>query len=58
MATYKYVAKDIYSKKIRGTMDAENRDDLVLKLRNEGLYLMDSKDVTKKVTNTYKLKYK
>ena len=58
MATFKYVAKDMASKVQNGTMDADDRNKLVRKLKNQGLYLVEYKDITKQAMNQYRLKYK
>ena len=58
MATFKYVAKDMASKVQNGTMDADDRNKLVRKLKNQGLYLVEYKDITKQAMNPYRLKYK
>ncbi len=58
MATFKYVAKDMASKVQNGTMDADDRNELVRKLKNQGLYLVEYKDITKQAMNQYRLKYK
>lgn len=58
MATFKYVAKDMASKVQNGTMDADDRNELVRKLKDQGLYLVEYKDITKQTMNQYRLKYK
>ncbi|WP_270593788.1 type II secretion system F family protein [Faecalibacillus faecis] len=58
MATFKYVAKDMASKVQNGTMDADDRNKLVRKVKNQGLYLVEYKDITKQAMNQYRLKYK
>ena len=58
MATFKYVAKDMASKVQNGTMDADDRNELVRKLKNQGLYLVEYKAITKQAMNQYRLKYK
>ena len=58
MATFKYVAKDMASKVQNGTMDADDRNELVRKLKNQGLYLVEYKDIIKQAMNQYRLKYK
>ena len=58
MATFKYVAKDMASKVQNGTMDADDRNKLVRKLKNQWLYLVEYKDITKQAMNQYRLKYK
>ena len=55
---FKYVAKDMASKVQNGTMDADDRNKLVRKLKNQGLYLVEYKDITKQAMNQYRLKYK
>lgn len=56
MAVYKYVAKDLQTKKITGTREASDREELVSLLRQEDLFLVDYKDITKDTTNSYKMK--
>ena len=58
MATFKYVAKDMASKVQNGTMDADDRNELGRKLKDQGLYLVEYKDITKQAMNQYRLKYK
>ena len=58
MATFKYTAKDMASKVQYGTMDADDRNELVRKLKDQGLYLVEYKDITKQAMNQYRLKYK
>lgn len=58
MATFKYAAKDMASKVQNGTMDADDRNELVRKLKDQGLYLVEYKDITKQAMNQYRLKYK
>ena len=58
MATFKYAAKDMTSKVQYGTMDADDRNELVRKLKDQGLYLVEYKDITKQAMNQYRLKYK
>ena len=58
MATFKYAAKDMASKVQYGTMDADDRNELVRKLKEQGLYLVEYKDITKQAMNQYRLKYK
>ena len=41
MATFKYVAKDMASKVQNGTKDADDRNELVRKLKDKGLYLVE-----------------
>ncbi|MEG0368276.1 MAG: type II secretion system F family protein, partial [Coprobacillus sp.] len=45
MATFKYVAKDINSKKSNGKIEASSRDELVSLLRSQNLYLLQCKEV-------------
>lgn len=56
MAVYKYVAKDLQAKRKTGIKEAASRDELVSLLREEKLYLVEYKDITKKSINTYKIK--
>lgn len=58
MATFKYVSRDIASKKVSGKMEAEDRLDLVKKLKEQGLFLVECKDISKEVMNTYRMKDK
>ena len=41
MATFKYVTKDMASKIQNGTKDADDRNELVRKLKDQGLYLVE-----------------
>lgn len=45
MATFKYIAKDINSKKFHGKMEANSREELVALLRSENLYLLKSQEI-------------
>lgn len=54
MATYKYVAKDLTSKTVRGKADVNNRTELVSFLRSQDLYLISCKEVVKE-ENTKRL---
>lgn len=47
MATFKYTAKDINSKKFHGKMEANSRDELVALLRSEHLYLLKCQEIVK-----------
>lgn len=47
MATFKYTAKDINSKKFRGKVEANSRDELVALLRSDNLYLLKCSEVVK-----------
>ena len=55
MATFKYISKDMSAKTIRGTLEADDRNDLVRKLKNN-LFLVSCQDVTKETVNQYKMK--
>lgn len=57
MATFKYVSKDLSSKKVKGTLEAEDEQELIRKLKDQGLFLIDCQDITKQSINKYKLKY-
>ena len=57
MATFKYVSKDMSSKKVKGTLEAEDEQELIRKLKDQGLFLIDCQDITKQSINKYKLKY-
>ena len=57
MATFKYIAKDINSKKFHGKMEANSREELVALLRSENLYLLKSQEVIQE-NRTKKLKNK
>lgn len=56
MATFRYVAKNMQSQTVKGTLDAENQDELARLLRGNELFLMSSQNVTKDTSNKYKLK--
>lgn len=56
MAVYKYIAKDLQAKRKIGIKEASNREELVSLLREENLFLVDYKDITKQSINTYKIK--
>lgn len=56
MATFKYIAKDINSKKITGKMEARSRSELVEFLRSKDMYLIDSKELTSEEKTAYKFK--
>lgn len=45
MATYKYYAMDIHSKRVRGSREAENEAALRASLSNDALYLISCKEV-------------
>lgn len=47
MATFRYTAKDINSKKVSGKIEANTREDLVALLRSDNLYLLKCKKVEK-----------
>ena len=40
MATFKYISKDMSAKTIRGTLEADDRNDLVRKLKEQNLFLV------------------
>lgn len=56
MPQYRYTAKDIQSKVIKGKMDAPDPQQLAVALRETGLFVLSSHEVEEKETNTYKLK--
>lgn len=56
MATYKYIAKDINAKKIMGKVEARSRKELVDFLREQGLFLIESKELTSQEKTAYKFK--
>ena len=56
MATFKYISKDMSAKTIRGTLEADDRNDLLIKLKEQNLFLVSCQDVTKKTVNQYKMK--
>ena len=47
MATFKYIAKDINSKKYHGKREVNSREELVTLLRSENLYLLKCKEIVK-----------
>lgn len=57
MATYKYTAKDINSKKFHGKVEANSREELVSLLRSDNLYLLQCKELTEE-SNRYKIRLK
>lgn len=57
MATFKYTAKDINSKKFHGKVEVNSRADLVALLRSDNLYLLKCKEVDVE-ENHYKIKLK
>lgn len=57
MATFKYTAKDINSKKFHGKVEANSRDELVALLRSDNLYLLKCKEIEEE-GNHYKIKLK
>lgn len=57
MAMFKYVAKDINSKKVHGKVEANSREELVALLRSDNLYLLQSKEIVKERAK-YKMKLK
>lgn len=56
MATFKYIAKDINSKKITGKMEARSRGELVEFLRSKDMYLIESKELSNEEKTAYKFK--
>lgn len=58
MALYKYVARNMSTKKITGKREAESEKQLASLLRSDDLYLIQSKDITNVVKNEYKMKLK
>lgn len=50
MATYKYVAKDLTSKIVRGKAEVNDRTELVTFLRSQNLYLVKCSEVQKEET--------
>lgn len=56
MATFKYIAKDINSKKVTGKMEARSRSELVDFLRSKDMFLINSKELTSKEKTAYKFK--
>ena len=58
MAMYKYIAKNMDSKKYTGKREAETEKQLVALLRSDGLFLIESKDITSTAKNEYKMKLK
>lgn len=54
MAVYKYIAKDLNSKTLRGKTEVNNRAELVTFLRSQDLYLISCKEVIEE-ENTKKL---
>ncbi len=55
MATFKYTAKDINSKKFHGKVEANSRQELVALLRSDNLYLLKCQEITTE-SNHYKIK--
>ena len=55
MAIYKYVARNMDRKRIKGKLEAENRKELATFLRSKGQFLIDCEDITNLEKNTYKL---
>lgn len=47
MAMFKYIAKDINSKKYHGKREVNSREELVTLLRSENLYLLKCKEIVK-----------
>ena len=46
MAIYKYVARNMDRKRIKGKLEAENRKELATFLRSKGQFLIDCEDIT------------
>ena len=57
MATFRYTAKDINSKKITGKAKANSREELVAMLRLQNLFLLKCKNIDK-VEKKQKMKNK
>lgn len=57
MATFKYIAKDINSKKYHGKREVNSREELVALLRSENLYLLKCKEIEEEKSH-YKIKLK
>ena len=57
MATFRYTAKDINSKKITGKAEANSREELVAMLRLQNLFLLKCKNIDK-VEKKQKMKNK
>lgn len=57
MATFKYTAKDINSKKRHGKVEVNSREELVALLRSDNLYLLKCREITTE-GNHYKIKLK
>lgn len=57
MATFRYTAKDINSKKHSGKAEVNSREELVALLRSDNLYLLKCKEITQE-GNHYKIKLK
>ncbi|WP_050635579.1 type II secretion system F family protein [Candidatus Stoquefichus sp. SB1] len=57
MATFRYTAKDINSKKFHGKVEANSREELVTLLRSDNLYLLKCKEYNEE-GNHYKIKLK
>ena len=51
MATYKYIARDIYSRTYRGKVEANSREELVALLRSKNLYLLKYKELEQEQSN-------
>ena len=54
MPSFKYTAKDINGKKVSGTVNSTDENELYSLLKTKGLYLLDSEEVRKK-RNTSRL---
>ena len=48
MPSFKYTAKDINGKKVSGTVNSTDENELYSLLKAKGLYLLDSEEVKKK----------
>lgn len=58
MAVYKYIARDMESKRVTGKLEANSRNELSAFLRSKDQFLIDCKDVTNTQQNSYKLSLK
>ena len=58
MPMFQYTAKNLEAKKVKGKIEANDRNELVNILRAKNEYLLDCKDITQKEQNTYKMKLK
>ena len=57
MATYKYIARDIYSKTYRGKVEANSREELVALLRSKNLYLLKYKELEQEQKSDEKIAF-